>query len=259
MSPNEEIKPVHPQTKPLEKSYGAANDTLAVPQSVPTPSVPTPRPYSKTEYRPDQTPWWKTLFESSAVLIALGLLVVNYQQQRSTQVAAGAAQAAATTATTTMHLDQKAWLMFDHDYSDSLKLIDKEAISVPIQFKDIGKTPARHVEGFIVVSETKAGEAPTFKPEFVNKLRGGLVWPSHPDQTTASELDPKEHRVKATSPKCTQFESGKIVFVVWGRVTYDDIFQDSHWIKFCHTITHDPSVRTKECADYNEIDTLAKK
>ena len=188
-------------------------------------------------------------------------MIINIFLMCSTKKAADAAKNSSDTAITTMHLDQKAWLMFDADYADTLRLHRIEEITVPVQLRNIGKTPARKIDGFVEVDEVPVNDVPKFdytNPPRPIRLQGGLIYPGFPNTSEAAELTNDRTPVLATPEKRRKFENGKLAFVVWGRIAYEDIFGDGHWIKFCHSITNSPLGKFKACTDQNTIDTVPK-
>ncbi len=232
----------------------------------PVPHIPAPTqadsqkpPYHCNGACKQEKDWWdkaKPLVEIVGVVLLSIYTLYTIKMYSPNKKAADAAKESSHTSAVTMRLDEKAWLIFDTDYSDTLKLRKSEEVSVPIQLRDIGKTPARKIDGFVVVEESKTGDPPRFDKSIFTPLRAGIIWPGFPQDTKAREITSERKPVIVTSEKLRQYAEGSLAFVVWGRISYKDIFQESHWVQFCHTISSKPSAHSKQCADYNELDTL---
>jgi hypothetical protein len=226
----------------------------AVAKSEPPPSHPKCcKPHKRKR---DWFDYGKGILEIAGLVVLCVYAAYTIKIYRANKKAADAAKESSHTSAVTMRLDEKAWLIFDTDYSDRLKLRKSEEIFVPIQLRDIGKTPARKIDGFVVIEELKTGDAPRFDKSIFIPLRAGIIWPEFPQNTMAMERTSEKKPVIATSQKMDQYAKGDLAFAVWGRITYEDIFHESHWTQFCHTISSKPSAHSKQCADYNEIDVL---
>jgi len=140
-----------------------------------------------------------------------------------------------------------------------------------------GKTPARKLRGVVSLLTLKAGEELTPKFEIDNntaiphsnlvmqpgtqlmllsslnslyvKLPGVLVETS--DDTMVSTVDvPVKPFSKAD---IDDLAGGKKILYMFGLITYEDIFNQSHWTKFCMYLSADLSTFTG-CSKYNETD-----
>jgi hypothetical protein len=159
-----------------------------------------------------------------------------------------------------LETEQRGWLVFDPNYSDTIVFGPNNSdVLVPFRLVNIGKTPTRTIEGFVIVEELTNSEQPTFsyRADRATPIRVGILYPgSEYDQTTkVSEFSEGHKVVTVTEAKRKKFGDGSVVFNVWGRLTYFDVFQHSHWVQFCHAVTPNPSGKTKGCADYNLVDT----
>src|SRR5580704_1895548 len=158
-----------------------------------------------------------------------------------------------------LEMEQRSWLVFDPNQSDTLVLgANKAEILVPLRLVNIGRTPARAIDGFVIVEELKSGERPTFiyRKDRATKIEVGIIYPSSElAQTTEIKewLDGHQPSL-VTESKRTEFKQGNTFFNVWGRLTYVDVFHQKHFVQFCHAVAQNPSGKTKECADYNMVD-----
>ena len=162
-----------------------------------------------------------------------------------------------------LEMEQRGWLVFDANYSDTIVLgRDNTNVVVPFRLVNIGRTPARTIDGFVIVEELKSGDHPTFtyNIDHVAPIRVGILYPGseYAQTTEIGEFTGKHEPVLVTGPKRKQFGDGTIVFNVWGRLSYFDVFQHAHWVQFCHAVAQNPSAKTKECVNYNLVDTPNK-
>jgi hypothetical protein len=195
----------------------------------------------------------------------------QYRVQRSIKTAAWLTFGAATfyalitvllwlNARNQLEMEHRSWLVFDPNYSDAMQLgADNTDVSVPFRLVNIGKTPARTIDGFVIVEELKKGEHPTFiyHSDRATPIRSGMLYPgSEYAQTTAINEFTDDHKSVAVSDmKRKEFKEGTVIFNAWGRLAYFDVFQQPHWVQFCHAIAQSPSAKTKECVNYNLVDT----
>ena len=176
------------------------------------PEVP-PAVESKRETchcKPDQTPLWKIILETSAVLVGcavagiyygqlivmrgqLGEIIKQYPQlQKSADAAKDAAIAAgnsADTQTKAFHLEQRAWVMPFVSGTPSI-VLGKE-IMIPFALMNTGKTPALAVDGDVAVGLLKKNDLPEFvykqhSGHPVYKIKGGIIFPN--ESMTASTI-----------------------------------------------------------------------
>jgi len=154
-------------------------------------------------------------------------------------------------------MDQRAWLLLDTDVSDTFQMHEGD-FAVPISLTNIGKSPAENIHGFIEVDELTQEEVGTsdYGPgkERTN-IKAGLIYPQKPHETKAYKWASEKKPVAIDSQRHLQFETGKIVVVIRGKLFYEDIFHVEHWIEFCHAISGNPSSKAGKCVEQNKIDS----
>jgi hypothetical protein len=201
---------------------------------------------------------WVATIVSITTLFVVGLYTHYARLQWcEMQKATVAAQNSVVNADMNFKRGERAWIVFDTDYSDKMQLTRSDKISVPIQLENIGKTPAKNIHGFLVVDELKPAEVPIFdyiSGRVSTPIRVGILYPGAPQTTKAQELTEQRKPVAATPEKHRQFKQGAIIFTVWGKLWYDDIFRIQHWVTFCHAISEVPAGHSKECTDQNSVD-----
>jgi hypothetical protein len=139
-----------------------------------------------------------------------------------------------------------------------------------------GKTPARKLRGVVSLLTLKAGEELNPKFEIDNttiphsnvvmqpgtqlmllsslnslyvKLPGILVETSDDSMVSMGDVSVKPF----SKADIDDLANGKKVLYMFGLITYDDIFNQSHWTKFCMYLSADLSTFTG-CSKYNETD-----
>ena len=140
-----------------------------------------------------------------------------------------------------------------------------------------GKTPARKLRGVVSLLTLKAGEELTPKFEIDNnttiphsnlvmqpgtqlmllsslnslyvKLPGILVETSDDSMVSMGDVSVKPF----SKADIDDLADGKKVLYMFGLITYEDIFNQSHWTKFCMYLSADLSTFTG-CSKYNETD-----
>jgi hypothetical protein len=140
-----------------------------------------------------------------------------------------------------------------------------------------GKTPARKLRGVVSLITLKAGEELTPKFEIDNntaiphsnlvmqpgtqlmllsslnslyvKLPGVLVETSDDSMVSTGDVSVKPF----SKADIDDLAAGKKVLYMFGLITYEDIFNQSHWTKFCMYLSADLSTFTG-CSKYNETD-----
>jgi hypothetical protein len=166
-----------------------------------------------------------------------------------------------------MRMEQRAWLTITIG-EPTLK--ENEPISAPITLLDSGKTVAKKVEGFLFIVPVAATEA---HPSFTaipaqdrgfwirESIRTGVIAPNSPLTMPVFAVTPTgEPQARTISPLILtpklreEIDGQRTVLLIYGQVTYRDIFGDEHWYHFCagHGAVSAPAVAA--CAAYNDTD-----
>jgi hypothetical protein len=167
-----------------------------------------------------------------------------------------------------MRVDQRAWMgistgaiAFNRDQAD------KTTVTVPVTFTNTGKTPARHFFSNIVIEKVQNGQSPQLLYENVPRATdsAGIMPPNAPQTmaVTMFDRDPTDATGNKTITRLLipieyqELVDGKAYMAVYAYTTYEDIFGDRHWSKYCVFATVPPRVVTvtaKACSDYNDVD-----
>lgn len=184
--------------------------------------VQSPRnPENARERRKRKTPWW----EKAAVLVALGLLVVNFFQMRSTDKAARAAKDSADwTATQTKYIfsNQQPWVWVK--MPDSFHVEVGKPISAAVEVFNYGNALAL-VRAHIYIEAS---------PGIIERLRDHPLKEKIPDAKGVREIaldgrqGTKEFIVEqpqriVTEEDYRMIENGRIDVVAYGRIDFDGL------------------------------------
>jgi len=191
-----------------------------------------------------------------------GQLTEIIKQYPELKKSADAATDSVNLARKSAHLEERAWII---EITDTVPLADGKPISVPIQFKNTGKTPAKKFQGHVVVTVLDAGQEPWF--DYTSKtvprtfMEIGTIFPNAPLDLSfkAGKRQGGEKKVIDVTPSIReQITRGDLYILVYGNITYDDIFGASHWMKFCQFNGGHLDISTpktyKKCSDYNDTD-----
>jgi hypothetical protein len=159
-------------------------------------------------------------------------------------------------------MEQRSWLVFDPNYSDTLVVgADKAKIAIPFRLVNIGKSPARIIDGYVIVDELRKGERPTFvyHEDRATPIRVGTLYPGaeYAQTTEVHEFTDRHNPALWTELQRREYtdKNQTLFFNVWGRLTYWDVFRQKHFVQFCHAIAQDPAGKTNECVNYNLVDS----
>jgi hypothetical protein len=215
-------------------------------------AVANPRHSQQNESR--NNAGWQRKHHRVQLVIAIGGLlglVLLSLQWREMQKSTRAATDAISLTRETEHLDQRAWVStIQVPNSDVLATGVKWATRIPI--KNTGKTFARKVGMDCQLQLVKAGNKVNFKmpkdPTAGAPLTDLLLSPGGEYTFTYLTLDPVDERRMAVikSP-----EKGHAV--LYGYITYYDIFDCVHWTIFCFKFDGEHSV-WEICNEHNDAD-----
>jgi hypothetical protein len=189
------------------------------------------------------------------------------------------------TATEKSRLEQRAWVgpiqLIAPEYLAENKKVyvkDGDVVKAGVIIGNSGKTPARKLHVNVQMIILKAGEK--LVPKFSNvdiatlphsnaALQPGaqfLILPSitsfnfkppriqlKPEIKIISEAEVSVKDKLFTKTDIDDLASGKNILYMFGLITYEDIFKQPHWTKFCMYLSTDLTAFTG-CSKYNETD-----
>ena len=145
-------------------------------------------------------------------------------------------------------LDERAWISIVP--SPSPVAGPNGTMLVQAQVQNVGKTPARLVDGVMIGTILKNEEIPDFTA--IRNPHTALHYPTLFQNIPApTNLPILRYAADAGVPVSPQeIADGKSYIVAYGQLTFDDIFGSPHWTHFC---TSYPII-TKKCVQYNDTD-----
>lgn len=206
-----------------------------------------------------------------ACLTLISLIVYAYithgqlvEMRRATVAATKSANAA----TTSLHLDQRAWIGPAQRGDFQWKIGDQ--MRFPSRIVNTGKTPAIAVESVTTSTTMSLEEMPEFTyepgtghPTIHNRsaiLYGSGSNPITFDLPVYKKGTRSGEILKLTPTLLAEMQSKKSFILIYGRITYQDVFGVGHWTNFC-SIYPEPNQAAsqlaeaqKRCIAYNAID-----
>ena len=106
------------------------------------------------------------------------------------------------------------------------------------------------MNGVAVATVLKAGETPTFVYDHgKTDVHLGTLFPTEPREATM-RLAP----LVITPALQQSVKRGQSFIIVYGRISYDDVFGGHHWLQFCAPGAGGQYGNPPECLDYNNVD-----
>lgn len=155
----------------------------------------------------------------------------------------------------TMRIEQRAWIKISHELQP---VAENKPLIAEITIKNIGKTPAKRIEGNYRVQKVRKDASPDMVSgnnfnNFIGILNQDTPSTSHVPMLRENTdiLNP----AILTKSDVAEIESGDVYIAVFGRLTYFDVYGTSHWINFCFWRTPKPGTYTSRgCVEFNNVD-----
>jgi hypothetical protein len=165
-----------------------------------------------------------------------------------------------------MRKDQRAWVAAVTGVPETPPSGTGKLLRIPVEIKNTGKTSARDVKVEVIARIVKNGD--DARCEYGNQVpgtsRGTKVFLPNAPRTfygvilSAPATEKTLAQPRVVSPdEIQQLIDGREFFVVYGRVSYRDIFNQQHWTHFCSwggLGTKPAMFSSGSCFAYNEID-----
>jgi hypothetical protein len=156
--------------------------------------------------------------------------------------------------------DERAWMAFEFTGENLTVTLDKPFL-VPTKLVNTGKTPAKDVEGEIVVGVFKKGEPLIFDYTPGNRnwhyeIKAGTIFPTG---SITESFEGRRHGIDKseaeliTRPILDDIHFTRSFIIVHGIITYWDIFGTQHWTTYCRYVTG-PNFISDQCTRYNDTD-----
>jgi hypothetical protein len=157
-------------------------------------------------------------------------------------------------------VDERAWI---EAMPDTPHFVLGRQITVGGKLENRGKTPALRVEGEYAASVVRTSEVPDFQAKRpIIHSEDRIIFqgrtPASMDFRAWQGIDPHFKPIIMTRSLLADLQAGKSEILLWGKVTYDDIFGKRHKYKFCYVrpliikMGEDPLYRA--CSEYNYVD-----
>lgn len=141
---------------------------------------------------------------------------------------------------------------------------DHVRVTVPLSYRNIGKTPALKMRAQMVLENLRNGESPTFdynKPRSTYSV--GIVFPDEakPSQVKLLEYDPGNapYGVRERTLSRAEYQAlvnGDSWLALYGTVDYEDVFHIHHWVHYCNwfPLVAGQVAAAGSCTEYNSVD-----
>lgn len=175
-----------------------------------------------------------------------------------TRKAANAARDSVETTKSIMRIDQRAWIGLD--YIDAVPNNPEvgKTFGAKGAIKNTGKTPARNLVIYSIIEPVDAGKRPNFSYEGIPKIIGGFLPPNGraflPVNVLVDLTLPERPPAIFTQKQMDLFQGEKFGIYAHGRIEYEDIFGNPHWITYCSYIPNPLIGGFAFCAEHNETD-----
>jgi hypothetical protein len=210
---------------------------------------PSPGKGRKPECRYEPPPKWKSVAEVVGIVFAIFYAIVTFFQWRDLR--------------NNFRTDERAWV-FLHNRPDMdkpstfapIKMERGTPLIYPVRISNHGKTAAQNVVAKAFIDVLDARQEPNLgfvdDPDIHGPQRyeqgitspGG--WMDWDFQRPGRMIDDKEF---------VGVGQGSAYVVIFGIISYDDIFGNHHWTKFCSWLTPAPGAySTRSCTAFNSVD-----
>jgi hypothetical protein len=161
------------------------------------------------------------------------------------------------------HLEQRAWVNIS--IPKAIALETGKEVSFPVGFYNSGRTPAKRFElqaKLIVIPSTNTIKLTDRIDEPKITIKTNAMLPNAPETMPIYWVLPERpgELIKLDADNHRRIDAGELRVLVFGRMTYDDVYGVSHWLRFCwctgwaqlRRIRPDESIT--KCEEYNDVD-----
>lgn len=201
----------------------------------------------------------------AAFWVQLGLAVIGiiavliYRGQLcEMKKATKAAQDSVINADRNFRQDERAWIGFSLVPGNLTFTVGKSFL-VPTLLINTGKTPAKNVQGNIVVGLFERGQPLDFSyaPGHASyRIAAGAIFPNGSITESFQAIKHGKDKAEAIILDKRMMEDilhSRSLVVVHGKITYSDVFGIQHWTTYCRVVSN-PSLIPGDCTRYNETD-----
>ena len=252
---------IQKQTEAVNKHYAAQENqqqntpTLKAELQIPDALVAQTK---ETNAKSERREKFKVVIELTTLFAVLAYTTVAAFQWWEMRKTTKATQQSVADADRNFRRDERAWIAFAF-VGGNIQLTVGKSFFVTTQVLNTGKTPAKNVEGNIAVRVVKKGEHLEFvyTPGHANyRVVGGTIFPNGSITQSFEGIQHGPEKAEAiviTKTLLQEIVSSESFIVVYGKLTYTDIFGAPHWTTYCRYVTN-PSLISEECTRYNNTD-----
>jgi hypothetical protein len=192
-------------------------------------------------------------------LIGIAALIIYAGQWREMKKATRATQDSVTNADRNFRRDERAWIGFSFVPGNIPFTLGKPFL-VPTLLINSGKTPAKDVQGNIVVGVFESGKPLDFSYTAGHanyRIAAGTIFPNGSITESFQAIRHGSYKAEAIildKPLMDDILNSRSLVLVHGKITYSDIFGIEHWTTYCRVVSN-PSLIPDDCTRYNDTDS----
>ncbi len=184
--------------------------------------------------------------------------LISAEAAKAAKESAEAAKKSIETATEATHLDQRAWIGLE--FMDAIPNFPEvgKTFAAKGTLVNSGKTPALNLLVYSIIEPVLRESCPNFAYTGIEKFNSGTL-PPRGKGFIGPLLIPKAGTTDPaiiTQEQLDLLKQGRFNFFIHGRVEYDDIFGNHHWMTFCSFLQ--PVGGFAFCHEHNETDNNQK-
>jgi hypothetical protein len=165
--------------------------------------------------------------------------------------------------------DRRAWI--EMQFPATIQVEAGKPVSIPVTYRNTGKTPALQLSSLVVVQMLPLSQAPALSYALGiprNIVTSGILFPDSPTPFSAVWLNLKPtpqamyavEQATLSADDFKRWKNGEVYFTFYGTAEYNDIFGDAHETRVCGFFggKNNIQVPTKECSDYNGVKDIPR-
>lgn len=178
------------------------------------------------------------------VILSVGQLI---QSTRQTQTAAD-------------QLRRSERAMVVPDFSKGHLTPDAQGhLSFEVTLTNTGKTAAKHIHFVAIMDFIQRSDNPEFSynpPHYADGWTIGVLYPGQTQKFSFFAMSSKKDKRIFTSAELNAISFLNPITLMYGKMTYSDVFKNEHWSTFCGVgSSNAPGTHAShKCVDYNDTD-----
>lgn len=165
-----------------------------------------------------------------------------------------------------MRTDERAWLRLGPQpdtpgvEKSSISITCGQPVNYPFQIANIGKTGAINIEAQLYYSILDASQdVPIYEIDDTstdhphNYFTTGFIYPNEAMKYTGWRPQKGNSPLLVTKDESIGYRDGMKYLAIFGIVSYDDVFGNHHWAKFCRWWANIGHFNAESCARFNSV------